>query len=105
MDYDGSGVKDKFEIVDEFLNLEDAKQKFKDLTAELDTRNIKKSASINTSSKEGEVETLFSEYREIEIYPFWEKEWVALEIIKTSKKREELAIDNGVKNFGGCVYS
>ena len=105
MDYDGSGVKDKFEIVDEFLNLEDAKQKFKDLTAELDTRNIKKSESITTPSKEGEVETLFSEYREIEIYPFWEMEWIVLEIIKTSKKREALAIENGVKNFRGCVYS
>ena len=104
MDYDGSGIKDKFEVIDEFLSLEDAKQKFKDLIADLDTQNIKDSASVTTASKEGEVETLFSEYREIEIYQFYEKEWIALDIIKTSKKRENLAIDNGVKNFGGCIY-
>ena len=41
---------------------------------------------------------------EIEIFKFWESEFIALEIIESKKNPKSFNISDGVKNFGGYVY-
>ena len=50
------------------------------------------------------LKTLISEYRKIEIFKFWESEFIALEIIESKKDPKKFCISDGVKNQGGYVY-
>ena len=70
----------------------------------MDEKNIIDSLTIDNKTKQDGVETLISEYRKVEIFKFYESEFVALEIIKTTKNPEKLKVDNGVTNFSGYVY-
>ena len=109
LDYDGSGFHDLFEVLMEFNSLEDAKKEFQKRLNTIEEEN--ESCIIDRRSEEDSnselssnntVITLISEYRKIK-YSAWETDFIALEIIKTNKRKEKLICYDGVKDFGGCV--
>ncbi len=110
LDCDGSAFHDSLEIMDRFDSLEKCKKKFKKILSTIDSENIIKKHTVNSSDKKNQnkyntVLTLLSEYRKIEIFKFMENEMIALEIIKTSTDPKKFHIDDGVRNFSGSIYS
>ena len=110
LDCDGSAFHDSLEIVGSFTSLNDCKKKFKELVNKLDGENIVDQYSINHTEKNhlnkyNDITTLITEYRKVEIFKFIENETIALEIIKTSIDPKKFHIDDGVRNFSGCIYT
>ena len=108
MDYDGSQMSDTFTVIEGFNDLEKCKKKFNLLISDIDkNKNITEKHSVTEPSGKTVI-TLMSEYREIEIIPHYEKEWIALEIIQTNGVGQKgmflvgSGID-GVKSFTGHV--
>ena len=104
LDCDGSALHDSFEIIEEFNELGDCEKQFKSILKEIDKINIIKKYRTNNQYHHG-LKTLISEYRKIEIFKFWESEFIALEIIESKNDPEKFYISDGVKNQGGYVYS
>jgi hypothetical protein len=104
LDCDGSAFHDSFEILETHDNLDDCKKEFKSLINCIDTEDIIEKHTIDHLSANNST-TLITEYRKIEIYKFLEREWIALEIIKSSRNPKKFNIIDGVKNFSGSVYN
>ena len=104
LDCDGSSLNDFFEILVSFDNFDDCKKRFKSLIDDIDSGNVIEKRTINHLS-ENSATILITEYRKIEIYKFLESEWVAIEIIKSSRNPKKFYIQNGVKNFTGKVHN
>ena len=108
MDYDGSQMSDTFKVIEGFNDLEKCRKKFIVLISDIDkNKNITEKYSVTEASGKT-VTTLMTEYREIEIVPHYEKEWIALEIIQTNDvdQKDMFLIGSGidgVKNFTGRV--
>ena len=105
LDYDGSAIHDSFEILEVFDELSACKKKFESLLKDIDDENIIEKLQIKTQYNHGLIKTLITEYRKIEIFKFWESEFIALEIIESSENPKKFQISDGVKNFNGYVYS
>tara|TARA_Y100000996_G_C21999394_1_gene427976 strand:- start:37 stop:420 length:384 start_codon:yes stop_codon:yes gene_type:complete len=110
LDCDGSAFHDSFEIIESFTTLADCKKKFKKILSSIDSENIINKHTVKCSEKSkqnkyNDILTLLSEYRKIEIFKFIENEMIALEIIKTRIDPKKFLIDDGVRNFSGCIYS
>ena len=104
LDCDGSSLNDFFEILVSFDNFDDCKKRFKSLIDDIDLGNVIEKHTIDHLS-ENNATILITEYRKIEIYKFLESEWVAIEIIKSSRNPKKFYIQNGVKNFTGKVHN
>ncbi len=110
LDCDGSAFHDSLDIIERFDTLEKCKKKFKKKLSDIDSEDIINKHTVDSSEKSNQskyngVLTLLSEYRKIEIFKFMENEMIALEIIKTSIDPKKFLIDDGVRNFSGCIYS
>ena len=103
LDCDGSALHDSFELIESFDDLSKCEIFFKSRLIEIDEENIIKKAQVKNQSNHG-LKTLISEYRKIEIFKFWESEFIALEIIESKKNPKSFNISDGVKNFCGYVY-
>ena len=110
LDCDGSAFHDSLEIIESFTTFNNCKKKFKELLNKLDGEDIIDKYTVDHPEKShlnkyNDITTLISEYRKIEIFKFIENETIALEIIKTSIDPKKFHIDDGVRNFGGTIYS
>ena len=103
LDCDGSALHDSFEVIKEFDDLSDCEKKFQSILKEIDKDNIISKYQTKNQYNYG-LKTLISEYRKIEIFKFWESEFIALEIIESKKDPKKFCISDGVKNQGGYVY-
>ena len=110
LDCDGSAFHDSLEVLERFNKFENCKKKFKELLKELDEGYVIKKETIDYPEKSNlnkynDITTVISEYRKIEIFKFIENETIALEIIKTIIEPNKFHIDDGVRNFSGCIYA
>tara|TARA_Y100001970_G_scaffold262342_1_gene346460 strand:- start:410 stop:754 length:345 start_codon:yes stop_codon:yes gene_type:complete len=103
LDCDGSALHDSLEVLEEFDDLNNCKKKFKSILKEIDRGNIIRKLQTKNKNNHG-LQTLISEYRKIEIFKFWESEFIALEIIESKKEPKKFRVSDGVKNQGGYVY-